>query len=466
MPREPQYPTQCATLFVDLERRETQQAYAPLGVSRARCSVAAARTCTTSSACWTRPQTPLDPDIPLIFGSGSADRAGAQRRAWQLHIVVAGFRRADGLQCRRLLPVVHAHERLRSHRALRPRASRGRCSSFARASSSSAKPAPYVGMDNIDMRDAVQRDLGGVWARNMSMVNITRAGENLVLTSGIMAGPKAIYARGGPGAKMGALQLKAIVTLSPTRELPAAQPYKPYNRHIAQKLLGTSVVKNALSVTGTPFLYKPSRILGAMGTKNNQETTWTDRHSMPITSIRTVPAWKAASAVPSIAGPLNDLQRSRCRSTTARATAPSTSRSASSVRISASTRVETRHSAEQHLQRSRLRHRLDGLGDRVGLRAVPARHHHDRSTPAGSCWRGAMPTLDRAAAVHDRAARRLWQRARRQRARGRTRTLPGRGTEVPHGRQGAVAERSARRTHPQGVRPRSRRRDARDGSPA
>ena len=35
-------------------------------------------------------------------------------------------------------------------------------------------------------------------------------------------------------------------------------------------------MKNALSVTGTPFLYKPSRLLGAMGTKNNQETTWTD----------------------------------------------------------------------------------------------------------------------------------------------------------------------------------------------
>ena len=36
------------------------------------------------------------------------------------------------------------------------------------------------------------------------------------------------------------------------------------------------MVKNALSTTGTPFLYKPSRLLGAMGTKNNQETTWTD----------------------------------------------------------------------------------------------------------------------------------------------------------------------------------------------
>ena len=126
------------------------------------------------------------------------------------------------------------------------------------------------------MREAIARDTGGTWARNLAMVNITRAGENGVLTSGVMAGPKAIYARGGPGAKMGALGLKAIVTLAQTHEFPTAQPYKPYNRVIAQKLLATSVVKNALSTQGTPFLYKPSRLLGAMGTKNNQETTWTE----------------------------------------------------------------------------------------------------------------------------------------------------------------------------------------------
>jgi len=37
----------------------------------------------------------------------------------------------------------------------------------------------------------------------MAMARITRAGENLVLCSGIMGGPKAIYARCGAGAKMG-----------------------------------------------------------------------------------------------------------------------------------------------------------------------------------------------------------------------------------------------------------------------
>ena len=148
---------------------------------------------------------------------------------------------------------------------------------------------PYAGLDNIDLREAVARDTGGKWARNLAMVNITRAGENGVLTSGIMGGPKAIYARGGPGAKMGSLRLKGIVTIAQTREFPTAQPYKPYNRVIAQKLLATSVVKNALSVTGTPFLYKPSRLLGAMGTKNNQETTWTD--GLDARAFRSIPPW-------------------------------------------------------------------------------------------------------------------------------------------------------------------------------
>jgi aldehyde:ferredoxin oxidoreductase len=122
-----------------------------------------------------------------------------------------------------------------------------------------------------------------------------------------MAGPKAIYARGGPGAKMGSLLLKAIVTLSPLREFPTPQPYKPYNRHIAGKL-GTSVVKNALSAVGTPFLYKPSRLLGAMGTKNNQETTWTDRlDASNIDPFR--PGMEGCFRCPVNCRPLNDLHK-------------------------------------------------------------------------------------------------------------------------------------------------------------
>ena len=74
------------------------------------------------------------------------------------------------------------------------------------------------------------RDFGGAWARDLAMVNITRAGENLVLTSAHHGRAEGIYARGGPGAKMGSLQLKAIVVQGQTRDFPTAQPYKAYNR--------------------------------------------------------------------------------------------------------------------------------------------------------------------------------------------------------------------------------------------
>ncbi len=43
------------------------------------------------------------------------------------------------------------------------------------------------------------------------MARITSAGENLNLFAGIMGGVKAIYARGGGGAKMGSLKLKAVM---------------------------------------------------------------------------------------------------------------------------------------------------------------------------------------------------------------------------------------------------------------
>jgi aldehyde:ferredoxin oxidoreductase len=169
-----------------------------------------------------------------------------------------------------------------------------------------ADASRYAGMDNIELREVIPNDFGGTWTRDLAMANITTAGERVVLTSAIMAGPKACYARGGPGAKMGSLRLKAVVVQGQTRDFETAQPYKGYNRTIAQKLLDTSVVKHALKTTGTPFLYKPSRILGAMGTKNNQETTWTDRlDAEHITPYR--PGMAGCFRCPVNCRPLNDL---------------------------------------------------------------------------------------------------------------------------------------------------------------
>lgn len=274
MPREAAFPSQGATLFVDLERREMHRAFTPLSVTR---TVLAGRGANMYylHRLLDESLTPLHPDIPLIFGSGlltglvpSAARGNCTSWSPESGVLLdsnAGdyfpsFLRMNGYD----------------HLVLYGKAAAWTLMVIREGVVTFEDAAPYVGMDNIEMRDAIARDVGGVWKRNLAMANITRAGENLVLTSGIMAGPKAIYARGGPGAKMGSLGLKGIVTIAQTREFPTAKPYKPYNRHIAQKLLATSVVKNALSTKGTPFLYKPSRLLGAMGTKNNQETTWTD----------------------------------------------------------------------------------------------------------------------------------------------------------------------------------------------
>jgi aldehyde:ferredoxin oxidoreductase len=304
MPREPQYATQCATLFVDLETQDTSRAFTPLGVTRALLGGRGANMYYLFRLL-DETRTPLDPDVPLIFGSGpltglvpSAARGNCTSWSPDSGVLMdsnAGdyfpsFLRMNGFD----------------HLVLYGRARAWTLLLIREGTIEFREATPYSGLDNIDLRAAVQQDLGGVWARNMSMVNITRAGENLALTSGIMAGPKAIYARGGPGAKMGSLHLKAIVTLSPTREFATPRPYKPYNRHIAQKLLGTSVVKNALSVTGTPFLYKPSRVLGAMGTKNNQETTWTERlDAQNIDPYR--PGMEGCFRCPVNCRPLNDL---------------------------------------------------------------------------------------------------------------------------------------------------------------
>ena len=275
LPAEPQFATQGATVFVDLERREVHRAYTPLGVVRGLLTGRGANMFYLHRLLDESLQ-PLHPDVPLIFGSGvltgivpSAARGNATSWSPESGVIMdcnAGdyfpsFIRMNGVDHLVLYgqspgwTFIHIRE--------------GRLE-FRDAS-------PYVGLDNIDLRERVPIDVGGTWTRDLAMVNIGRAGENLVLTSAIMAGPKACYARGGPGAKMGSLRLKAIVVQGQTRDFETAQPYKGYNRTIAQKLLETSVVKHALKTTGTPFLYKPSRILGAMGTKNNQETTWTDR---------------------------------------------------------------------------------------------------------------------------------------------------------------------------------------------
>jgi aldehyde:ferredoxin oxidoreductase len=304
MPQAPQYPTQGATLFVDLERREVQRGYTPMRVVRGLLAGRGANMFYLHRLL-DESLHPLDPDIPLIFGSGvltgvvpSAARGNATSWSPESGVLMdtnAGdyfpsFIRMNGID----------------HLVLFGEAATWTLLHIRDGQLTFVDATPYVGLDNLDLRERIPNDLGGTWTRDLAMVNITRAGENLVLTSAIMAGPKACYARGGPGAKMGSLRLKAVVVQGHTRDFETAQPYKGYNRTIAQKLLDTSVVKHALKTTGTPFLYKPSRMLGAMGTKNHQETTWTDRLDADhITPYR--PGMAGCFRCPVNCRPLNQL---------------------------------------------------------------------------------------------------------------------------------------------------------------
>ena len=306
LPQAPQFPTQGATLFVDLERRDVQRGYTPLHVIKALLAGRGANMFYLHRLL-DESLHPLHPDIPLIFGSGiltgivpSAARGNATSWSPESGVILdsnAGdyfpsFIRMNGID----------------HIILYGRSAQWTLLHIREGHLAFLDAASYVGLDNLDLRERIPNDFGGTWTRDLAMVNITAAGENQVLTSAIMAGPKACYARGGPGAKMGSLQLKAIVVQGHTRDFETAQPYKGYNRTIAQKLLDTSVVKHALKTMGTPFLYKPSRMLGAMGTKNNQETTWTDRLDADhITPYR--PGMAGCFRCPVNCRPLNELNQ-------------------------------------------------------------------------------------------------------------------------------------------------------------
>jgi aldehyde:ferredoxin oxidoreductase len=306
LPQEAQYPTQGATVFVDLERRGVRRGYTPMHVVRSLLAGRGANMFYLHRLLDESLQ-PLHPDIPLIFGSGvltgivpSAARGNATSWSPESGVLLdsnAGdyfpsFIRMNGID----------------HIVLYGQAASWTLLHVKNGEVAFVDATSYVGLDNIDMRARVPNDFGGTWTRDLAMVNITRAGENLVLTSAIMGGPKACYARGGPGAKMGSLKLKAIVVQGQTRDFETAQPYKGYNRTIAQKLLDTSVVKHALKTMGTPFLYRPSRMLGAMGTKNNQETTWTDRlDAEHITPYR--PGMAGCFRCPVNCRPLNEMNQ-------------------------------------------------------------------------------------------------------------------------------------------------------------
>ncbi len=274
MPKGPQYTTQGCVLFVDLEKREIHRRYMPLDAVK---TFLAGR----GGNMWLlynlldEKLDALDPGVPLIFGTGVMTGMAPSFARGNVTSRSPDSTAFMDSNCGDYFPSymkLHGYDHMVLY---------GRSPHLAMLAIEDDKVAfldaeQYRGMDNIDFTAAIERDFACKESKDMAMARITSAGENLALCSGIMGGPKAIWARGGPGAKMGSLHLKAIVIKGVRKAPVGAHEYKLYNQTIAKITLRTSVVKNALKTTGTPFLYRPSRVLGAMGTKNNQETTWTD----------------------------------------------------------------------------------------------------------------------------------------------------------------------------------------------
>lgn len=271
---DPQYPTQGAALFVDLERREFFSKYLPMEAVRTFLPNRGGNMYLLYNLLLDGKEA-LDPQIPLIFGSGALTGSVPTATRGNVSGISPESRAILDSSCGDAFPTflkLHGYD----HLVLYGQAPGLTLLRISKQEVAFHDASPYRGMDNTDLTRAVERDFSCTERKDMAMARITSAGENRVLCSGIMGGVKAIYARGGAGAKMGSLGLKAVMVLGRCDPLRASAAFKENNLKIARKVLSTSVVKNALQTVGTPFLYKPSRILGAMGTRNNQETSWGD----------------------------------------------------------------------------------------------------------------------------------------------------------------------------------------------
>ena len=250
--------------------------------------------------------TPLDPEIPLIFGSGpltglvpSAARGNCTSWSPDSGVLMdcnAGdyfpsFMRMNGFD----------------HLVLYGRAPAWTLLIIREGDIEFRDAAPYVGLDNIDMREADPARSGRrVEAQHVDGQHHARRREPRAdqrhhgRAEGDLRARRSRREDGRPAVE-GDRHAVADARIS--------RPRSPTSRTTAtsrRKLLDTSVVKNALSTVGTPFLYKPSRLLGAMGTKNNQETTWTDQLDADhIDPYR--PGMEGCFRCPVNCRPLNDL---------------------------------------------------------------------------------------------------------------------------------------------------------------
>lgn len=270
----PQYPSQGKVLFVDLTTRTTRSAYLDKSVFEQFLGGRGVNMYLLYNLMQDGLK-PLDPEIPLIFGTGvltgcipSASRSNVTSLSPESDAILD----ANAGDYFPIYMRYHGYD----HIVLYGRHEQLTLMHIDNDKVEFYDGTRYAGMDNIDLTEAVEKDFDCKERKDLAFARITSAGENGVLSAGIMGGLKSIWARGGPGAKMGSMNLKGIMIHGKAKPVIVPSSFKKKNRDISDKVNSTSVISKALKNVGTPFLYKASRTLGALGTKNNQETTWVD----------------------------------------------------------------------------------------------------------------------------------------------------------------------------------------------
>jgi len=301
---KPEYPSQGKTVFIDLAGKQIQEAYLPFEVVKNFLSGRGGNMFILYNLL-DETKNPLDPEIPLIFGAGILTGTIPSASRGNFTSIAPDSNAIMDSSCGDYFPSfvkLHGYD----HIVLYGKSKRLTMLVISKNSIGFIKAEKYRGMNNIELTAALEQDLGCTEGKDMAAARITQAGENLVLNSAIMGGPKALWARGGTGAKMGSLNLKAIVVLGKPPQRKNSQEIVPVNREIAETVLSASVTKKALKKVGTPFLYKPSRIIHALGVKNNQETSWTDAldaDNIDVYRTKMAGCYKC----PVICRPLNDM---------------------------------------------------------------------------------------------------------------------------------------------------------------
>ena len=207
----PQYPSQGAVLFVDLERRKAFSKFLPKEVFRTFLSNRGGNLYLLYNLLLDGREA-LDSQIPLIFGSGVLTETRPPRARGNVASVSPDHHGILDSNCVEAFPAFLKGQGY-DHLVLYGQASAWTLLELSADGVKFHDAAPYLGLDNADFSRIIEKDFSCTERKDMAMARITRAGENQVLCSAIMGGPEAMYARGGTGAKMGALKLKAVLIL-------------------------------------------------------------------------------------------------------------------------------------------------------------------------------------------------------------------------------------------------------------